>query len=781
MPAAVRAEAENIPFEPDPGNAGVEKINMNIRIVCAVAAVSGLAAVAKAAPVAVSAELPVGNSMDSAAVVNLPSVEIVANRATSKTPIAFTNISKAQLAVANDGRDVPYLLAATPSLITTSDAGGGMGYTSMRVRGTDGTRINVTVNGVPINNPESHRVYWVNMPDLASSLKDIQVQRGAGTSTNGSAAFGASVNMLTDLPSDEAYANLSGAYGSYNSHREALRVGSGLIKDHWSFDARISHLGSDGYIDRATSDLWSYFGQAAYTSPSTTVRLVAFGGKEETYMAWDYASKEDMEKYGRRYNPCGLYIDSDGNRAFYPDQKDRYTQHHFQLLLYQRLTDALRLNVALHYTKDFGYYTQLKTNRTLVEYGLHPFTGEDGQTVKKSDLVREKYLANRFGGGTFSLNYNKNNLDVVLGGGINRFDGDHYGFVTWVRNYVGPIDPKQRYYDFTGRKTDANIYLRGNYDLTSNLSVFADLQMRHIHYTIDGGADYWDYELNAPAPLAFCRNWNFFNPKAGINFERDAHRAFASWSVAHKEPTADNFVNAKPHEYPTAERLFDYELGYTYSHRLFTLGVNLYYMDYRNQLVLTGQLSDTGNPQSTNVHSSYRMGVEFQSMLKPVKWFDWQLNFTLSRNRIKDFVEMIYEDEWDNPIAIPCGDTPIAFSPDFTLHNAFNFNVAGFDASLETQYVGRQFMNNARSAEAELPSYCVSNLHLGYTFRNILSVKSMRVGLSVYNLFNKKYFNNGYAGAGYTIGESGKPEIYRYAGYSAQATTNVMATVNLQF
>jgi len=761
---------------------------MNTRTLCA-AAVLAVQAVSPVllqatgvSAVSAATDLPVAVSEpDSLADVNLPSVEIVASRATRKTPIAFTNVTKAELAKANDGRDVPYLLSATPSVITTSDAGGGMGYTSMRVRGTDGTRINVTVNGVPINNPESHRVYWVNMPDLASSLKDVQVQRGAGTSTNGAAAFGASVNMLTDLPSDESYAELSGAYGSFNSHRESIRVGSGLLRNHWSFDARISHLGSDGYIDRATSDLWSYFAQAAYRSASTIIRLVAFGGKEETYMAWDYASKEEMEKYGRRYNPCGLYIDDNGERVFYPEQKDRYAQHHFQLLLYQRLTDALRLNVALHYTKDLGYYTQMKTGRSLVEYGLQPYIGSDGDVVKKSDLIREKYLDNKFGGGTFTLSYNGGRFNALLGGGVNRFTGDHYGLVTWVRNYIGPINPDQRYYDFTGRKTDGNLFVRGNFDIANGLSLFADMQLRRIHYTIGGDADYWDYELNAPAHVDFRRDWTFFNPKAGVNFEKGAHRAFASWSVAHKEPTADNFVNAKPHEYPSAERLFDYEAGYSFSHRLFSLGLNLYYMDYRDQLVLTGQLSDTGNPQSTNVRSSYRMGIEFQSMLKPVGWFDWQLNFTLSRNRIRDFVEVLYEDEYTNPIAIDCGDTPIAFSPDFTAHNSFNFSVAGFDASLQTNYVGRQFMNNARSAEAELPSYCTSNLHLGYTFRNLLSIKQMRVGFSIYNLFNKKYFNNGYAGAGYTVGADGRPEIYRYAGYSAQATTNVMATLNLQF
>ena len=292
--------------------------------------------------------------------VNLRQVEVVSNRATEKTPVAFTNVTKKELTAANDGRDIPYLLQSTPSVITTSDAGAGMGYTSIRVRGTDGSRINVTANGIPINDAESHRVYWVNMPDLASSLRDVQIQRGAGTSTNGAGAFGASINMATDAPSTEQYAELSGAYGMYNTNRETLRVGSGLLGGHWSFDARISHMGSDGYIERASSQLWSYFGQAAYRNTNTHLRLLAFGGKEETYMAWDYASKEQMEEFGRRYNPCGEYIDSEGNRAYYADQKDNFIQHHFQLLLAQRLGDFFRLNAALHYTKDRGYYNQYK-------------------------------------------------------------------------------------------------------------------------------------------------------------------------------------------------------------------------------------------------------------------------------------------------------------------------------------------------------------------------------------------------------------------------------------
>lgn len=725
---------------------------------------------------AVSVDSVDGDSMS----VVLNQVDVVANRADSKTPVAYTNIGKRQLTANNDGRDMTYLLNMTPSVTVSSDAGGGMGYTAMRVRGSDPSRINVMANGLPLNDPESHRVYWVNMPDLASSLRDVQIQRGVGTSTNGAGAFGASINMVTDASSEDPYAELSGSYGMYNTNRQTLRVGSGLLGNHWSVDARLSHMGSDGYIDRASSQLWGYFGQAAYQSYNTSLRLVAFGGKERTYMAWDYASKEQMEEYGRRYNPCGEYIDKDGNRAYYADQFDNFVQHHFQLLFSQRIGEWFNINAALFYTKDDGYYDQYKTGRTLVEYGLQPFMNADGELVKKSDLIRLKYNVNGFGGGQATVNFRRGRWNATLGGAVSDFDGHHYGRVKWVRNYVGPIDPLQKYYDNHGRKFDSNVYLRANYDIDRHFSVFADLQYRHIHYTITGMSDNWDWNTSSLAILDVERRWDFFNPKVGVNYTSGAHRGFASWAVAQKEPTRDNFTDGTPESYPKAERLDDFEVGYSFNHKLFSVGVNLYYMLYKDQLVVTGQLSDTGNPLSVNVPDSYRMGIELQGALRPCEWFDWQFNLTLSRNRIKNFVEYIYEDEWTNPISFDLGDTPIAFSPDIIFNNAFKFKYRDFDASLNSRYVGKQYMNNARSEAALLDSYFVSDLHLGYSFRNLIGIKELRLGFSIYNLFNEKYFNNGYAGAGYTVVD-GKKEIYRYAGYAAQAPTHVMATMSLKF
>lgn len=710
----------------------------------------------------------------------LKEVEIVANRAGAKTPVAYTNVSKGELNKNNDGRDLTYLMQLTPSVTVTSDAGAGMGYTSMRIRGTDGSRINVTANGVPINNPESHNVYWVNMPDLASSLRDVQIQRGAGTSTNGAGAFGGSVNMMTDAPSVTPYAEVSGSYGSYNTYRATVRVGSGLLRDHWSFDAKLSHLGSDGYIERASSNLWSYFTQGAYRNENTMVRLLVFGGKEKTYMAWDYASKEEMEEYGRRYNPCGKYVDNDGKIAYYKDQNDNYVQHHFQLLLSQHIGDYFNLAAALHYTHDNGYYDQYKQNRTLVEYGLMPYKNENGEIIKKSDLIRLKNNVNHFGGGNVRLTYTDDRWNVMAGFAATDFKGHHFGQVKWVRNYIGALDPLQPYYDNYGKKYDINTFVRGAYEFSDKFSFFADLQYRFIHYTIKGSSDNYDWNTESAGVLDIRRHWNFFNPKLGVNFNSGPHRAFASWSVAQKEPTRDNFTDGDPDRQPDSERLNDFELGYTFSKGIFSGGLNLYYMYYKDQLVATGELSDTGNAISVNVPESYRAGIEIQTMLKPCDWFEWNFNMTLSRNRIKNFVEYIYEDEWTNPISFDLGSTPISFSPDIIFNNIFSFRWKGAEASLESRYVGKQYMNNAKSEEAKLDAYFVSDLHLGYSFRHLKGIKELSVGFSVYNVFNAKYFNNGYAGAGYYV-ENGEKIIYRYAGYAAQAPTHVSATVAFKF
>lgn len=750
-----------------------------------------IAAIAGCMPVLAANEATVAViDTDTVQSVNLAEVAVVAQRADSKTPVAFTNVTGKEIERINQGVDIPYLLSMTPSVVTTSDAGAGIGYSSIRIRGTDGSRINVTTNGVPVNDSESHNVYWVNLPDIASSVKDFQVQRGAGTSTNGAGAFGGSINMVTDAPSREPYASFSGSYGMYNTHKETIKVGTGIIGGHWAAEARLSNIGTDGYIDRATADMYSYFAQVGYYAGASSIRLLAFGGKQRTYMAWDYATKEQMEKYGRRYNPCGEYTDKDGNVAYYPNQYDNYILHNFQLLARHRFTSALSLDVALHYTKGDGYYEQYKTKRSLVEYGLSPFeitvTNPDGsqsvQTVKKTDLVRLKKMDNGFGGGLFNLSYTSGRVSAVVGGALNAYHGSHFGQVAWLRNYVGEINPLQEYYRNTGHKIDGNIYARANVSLYDGLSAYADLQYRHIDYTIKGISDTYNYNTGEMDRIAIDRTFDFFNPKIGVNYLFDSkHRAFASWSVAHKEPTRNNFIDCAPGRPPKAERLFDYEIGYNYIGNILTAGINLYYMDYKDQLVATGQLSDTGNSVSENVPASYRAGIELQFGLKPCRWFDWSVNATLSRNRIKDFVEYIYDDnDYTSHITVNHGSTRISFSPDFILNNAFNFEWRGFDASLQSHYVSRQYMTNSEQKDQSLDAYFVSNLLLGYTFR-MQGLKNVRVGLTVNNLFSEKYENNGYAGSGYYVDDAGDKVIYHYSGYSAQAPVNVIGSVSVNF
>ena len=720
---------------------------------------------------------------DSLRTVELDDVNIMSTRATKTTPVAFTNISGEQIEKVNFGQDLPYLLSMTPSAITTSDAGGGIGYTTLRVRGVDATRINVTANGIPINDAESHSVFWVNLPDLASSVKDIQVQRGAGTSTNGAGAFGASVNLQTGHSSLKPYAEFSGSYGSFNTHKETVKVGTGLIGDHWTFDARLSNISTDGYIDRASVGLNSYYLQGAYYTDNTSVKLITFAGKERTYHAWNYASKEEMAEYGRKYNSCGyMYTDENGVAHYYDDQTDNYVQKNWQLLVNHTFSPAWNLNVGLHYTKGDGYYQEYKDGRTLVEYGLQPFM-QDGALVDESDLVRKKAMDNHFGGGVFSLNYKDERLNASLGGALNRYEGDHFGKVLWVKNYAGMLSPDHEYYRNVGTKTDGNVYLKADYSLTDNLNAYADLQYRHIDYTIEGNNDKWNSVTNDGLQrLDINDTFDFFNPKFGLSWQiNDHNRVFGSFSVAQKEPTRNNYTDGKLLEHPKAERLLDYELGYVFANKWLNIGANLYYMDYKDQLVLTGELNEIGEPVAANVPESYRMGVELMAGVKLDCGFTWDINATLSKNRVKDFTETLYEDEWvgGEQWTTKKGDTHIAFSPDFILNNQFGYNYKGFSASLQSQYVSKQYMSNADCENHVLDAYFVSNLNLAYTFK-LPSLKSVTVGCTVYNLFNEEYENNGYAGSGFYY-DGDQRVRYDYAGYAAQAGTNFLAHLTLKF
>ena len=740
---------------------------------------------------------------DSLTNVNLQEVQVISTRANAKTPVAFSNVTKEDIRKQNTGLDLPFLLLNTPSVLTTSDAGTGIGYTSIRVRGTDATRINVTANGIPMNDSESQSVFWVNTPDLLSSLEDIQVQRGAGTSTNGSGAFGASINMRTQNASITPYAEASGSYGSFNSHKETVRVGSGLLGNHWAFDARISNIGSDGYRDRASSDLKSYFAQASYFGESTTVKFITFGGREKTYHAWDGISLKKMEE-DRTYNPNGVIKDDNENKGkeigFYDDQIDYYRQTHYQLLLNQRLGGGWQMNVALHYTKGYGYYQEYKNGRTLKEYGLTPYYEpifndngelEGSKLIKKQNLIRKKIVDNHFGGGVFSFDYSKDRWAASIGGGGNYYTNDHYGQVLWVKNYIGTLAPDHEYYRNTGNKTDVNIYAKANYQIVGGLHAYADLQYRYVKYTIDGTNDKWDWTASPERNQVLNVNdhFNFFNPKAGLFWQINAnHSAYASFALVNKEPTRNNYTDGLFNTPPKAEKMYDYELGYNYRSERFSAGVNFYYMNYIDQLVLNGKLNEIGEPMAENVKHSYRMGVEVSAGVKITRWLDWNVNATLSKNKIKDYVGYVsdYDENWDElwtQTSIEVGDTHIAFSPKFMANSNIGVNFGGFQAYLQTQYVSRQYLDNFGRKEDSINPYCVSNLSASYTF-SLPSIKNITVGATVYNLFNKMYVTNGFSqtAAVYEQGNkettamlSSDPRFYPMAG------TNVLANVTLRF
>ncbi|MDR0681185.1 MAG: TonB-dependent receptor [Dysgonamonadaceae bacterium] len=715
--------------------------------------------------------------VDSLNSLNLQEVEIVSSRANAKTPVTYSNVSKEEIETFNFGQDIPFLLTLTPSVIATSDAGTGIGYTGFRVRGTDANRINVTSNGIPLNDSESHGVFWVNMPDFASSLQDLQIQRGVGTSTNGAGAFGASINMKTGNIPAESYGEFDGSYGSFNTVKTTFKSGTGLLKKHWAFDARLSSITSDGFIDRASADLKSYFAQGAYFNDNTMLKLVTFSGKEKTYHAWDGVPVAVLEDGNRTYNPSGYKgDDANGNPLYYENQTDNYRQTHYQLSLLQKLNSNLNLNVALHYTQGFGYYEEYKTGKNLEEYGLKPFE-QDNMLVEKSDLVRQKYLDNNFYGGIFSLDYTKDKWNVSLGGGINQYDGNHFGKVVWVKNYSNDnaFQPNHEYYRGVGRKSDGNIYLKGIYHLTGELSLYGDIQYRKIDYKIEGRNDNWDPGNGEMQKLNVHEKFNFFNPKAGLFYQiNEENDVYGSFAVAHREPNRNNYTDANVNEIPKPERLLDYEAGYKFGDRTFVAGVNLYYMQYKNQLVLNGKVSDIGEPLTSNVLNSYRAGVEMIFGVRITDGLKWNGNLTLSRNKIKDYTEYV------NNEAEYLGTTSIAFSPDIIANSLFAWNYRSFSAGLQSSYVGKQYLDNSGSNDRKINPYFVNNLRLGYIIP-LKGIKSFQLNLLVNNLFDAQYETNGYVFGSWYEGSGDnrqrKDDLY----YFPQAGINTMIHLVLKF
>jgi len=712
-------------------------------------------------------------------------ITVSSTRASDKSPVAYTNIGKETLEKSNLGQDVPYLLSLTPSFVVTSDAGTGIGYTGFRIRGTDASRINVTINGIPYNDADEQSTYWVDAPDLTSSVENMQVQRGVGTSTNGAGAFGANINLQTENFAPKASGELSMSYGSFNTFKTTAKASSGLLKKHWAIDTRLSSVTSDGYIDRGSVNMKSYFVQAGYYGEKTTFKFLTFGGTEKTYHAWDGVPKDSLATH-RTYNPCGFMgFDATGKPQYYQNQTDNYTQTNYQLLGIHSFSPSFSLNAGLHYTRGDGYYEEYKQEQSLQQYSLTPYD-LNGVTIYSSDLVRQKKMGNDFAGGVFSLNYQKNKLSAQLGGAINRYWGNHFGNVIWVKNYVGDVLPNTEYYRSKVNKWDATVYLKANYELFPKFNIYADIQYRKVTYSLKGSNDQWDDVIGAMQILNVNKKFDFFNPKAGAFYRPDANNElFASFAIANREPTRTNYTDGTAETWPTNETLYDYEAGYKYHNSLFSVGVNLYYMNYHNQLILTGKINDIGEALTANIPKSYRSGMEMMGGIKPLPWLRWDGNLTLSRNRIKDFTEYVdvYDANWNwtNQQANHLANTPIAFSPSVTGNSLITFSAGKFEAGFQTQYVGKQYIDNTGSDARSLESYLVNNLRLSYT----LPIKGIRnIGLTILlnNVFNKQYISNAWTYSSYYNESALAPNVrYDDFGYYPQAGFNCLAGITVKF
>jgi len=706
--------------------------------------------------------------------ISLDEVMVTATKATKEIPVAFSELSSKELESRNDGQGIPYLISLTPSVIMTSDAGTGIGYSGFRIRGTDANRINVTVNGVPVNDAESHTVFWANMGDFASSVESIQIQRGAGTSTNGAAAFGATVAMQTQKSELKPYAEYQVSAGSFGTVKNMVKGGTGLLYDRLVIDARYSNVRSDGFIRRASANMNSYFLSAAYYLNNTLIKFQTFGNTEKTYQAWTGVPSYLLDT-DRKYNPCGEY-EENGETKYYDNQTDNYWQQHYHLMVNQRLGDYWNMNVTLHYTPGEGYYEDYKAGAKYKSYRLPNYIDPEGNEVKKTDLVRRKWLESDFYGGIFGLNYLNHNLHATLGGGINRFVCDHFGRVMWMKAANSLPEPDYEYYRNTGDKLDYNVYIKANYKISQTLNGFLDLQYRGIDYTIDGSDD------KAGDNLHIDKNWNFFNPKVGLNFLKNGHNAFASFAIANREPNRDNFTEAGVNERPTHETLYDYEAGYSFTHPRFQAGVNLYFMDYNNQLILTGKISDIGEALTSNIKDSYRAGIELTAGVKITDWLNWNGNATFSRNKIKNFTETIenYDADW-NPIEgqevinNELGTTNIAFSPEIIANSIFDLTWKSFSAGFISQYVGRQYLDNTSAKSRSVDPYFINSLRVGYTFKPTF-MKEISLDFTVNNLFNEKYETNGWVYSAMVGGER-----YTEDGYFTQAGTNFMARATFRF
>jgi len=704
----------------------------------------------------------------------LEEVNVNALRAGEKTPVAFTNISKAEIEKGNLGQDLPYLISLTPSVVTTSDAGAGVGYTGFRIRGADPTRINVTVNGIPLNDSESQGVWWVNMPDFSSSIGSIQIQRGVGTSTNGSAAFGASVNLKTDGLNKEAYAITNNSIGSFATLKNNVEFGTGLLNGKFAFDGRLSKISSDGYIDRASSDLKSLYLQGAYFGKNTVLKGIVFSGHERTYQAW-YGVPFSYLDSARTYNPYD-----------YENEVDNYGQTHYQLHYSQQLSDVTNFNIAGHYTHGEGYYEQFKGGEDLSDYGLENILiGND--TIASTDLIRRKWLNNDFGGFTYSLNHTMGNINLTFGGASSRYSGQHYGNVIWAQ-YTSNADFNHQYYRNKAEKFDHNFYAKANYKYSDATNIYVDLQRRRIDYIFEG----LDYEGNTAEQEV---NLEFFNPKFGLHHTlNDNQSLYVSFGVANKEPNRSDYTESTPNSRPTHETLYDTEIGYKQKGNKMTLGANIYLMNYENQLVMTGKLNDVGARTHVNVAESFRKGVEFEGTYKLTNKLSWAANMTLSENKIvTPFIEHI--DIWDYPYGrtetISHENTDLAFSPKIIWASQINYKLSrNTSVDFISKYVGEQFIDNTSSEDRILDDYLVNHLRLTYEWNSKI-FNIAKLSLQVNNLLNNEYVNNAWvyrfisdgwdpSGSDHYVNADSE-KGYNMAAYFPQATRNYLVGLTLGF
>lgn len=689
---------------------------------------------------------------------------IHSTRAGNKVPVASFTLSQEDIDRNNQGRDVPFLLEKLPSVITTSDAGTGIGYSSFRIRGTDMNRINITLNGIPLNDAESHSVFWVNMPDIASSVSSLQVQRGVGTSTNGAAAFGASVNMQTSIPPQQAYAELNNAFGSFNTWQHSLSAGTGMVNNHWSIDTRLSKMSSDGFIDRASADLRSFYVSAGYYGKNTILKLNTFSGLEKTYQAW-YGIPSDILANNRTYNGMGFYIDKQGQEHYYEDQTDNYQQDHYQILLSQKLTNKANLNLGLHLTNGRGYYEQYEDDDDLADYGIQPqMYIANGDTVDFgiSDLIRQKHLDNQFYGFTLSYNYQPNNrLKLNFGSSGNIYNGDHFGRIIWAE-YADNIGHNYEWYRGAGDKKDLNLYAKTNFQATGRLSLYGDIQARTIDYKITGIDD----DLR---DISQSHSFLFFNPKTGVYLDIHSNGSiYASFAIAHREPNRDNYTDVAPgSNAPVAEKLYDYEAGYHYQTSKMLFNANLYYMNYRDQLILTGDINDVGSPIMINIDKSYRTGLELSGTYQFTEALMFSANATYSENKIKQFTEKVPDYDLDGVLATELNNTNIAFSPSTIAGAELSWTIfKGASVSWDAKYVSRQFIDNTSNKSRSLDPYLVNNLKLYYSLKPKFG-REVLLTVYVNNLFNEKYETNAWVSRYYYKNYYGE-----YNGYFPQAGIN---------